>query len=178
MKYYSYLAIATILLFSNCKKEEKDDGQFKGKYTLGGVEYSFIPELSQCAFGSIRCLSFTGSGQPTWSDVTGLNLVLFTEYANTNNKGMTLSLSLKGNISVGDYDDLTSLCNEYSLSTDSYLREQYLSYFTYFKSPSYVKLTKVEGKKISGNFKIKITPDPKFQNDSFIVGEFKNLTYN
>jgi hypothetical protein len=160
-----------------CKKEEKKEEINKSQFNAGGINYTIV--TSSCSTTLLDCFKWhpTQSGSILNSQTEGLSLTFFTHFKNDLNEGYSLTINLFG-VDVGLYKGKESFCKDFALRYNSMAQASDGSGAAIFKNESEVEITKKSGKVISGKFKLKIDYNKDFLNDSFIVGEFHNITLN
>jgi hypothetical protein len=163
----------------SCSKKADNttpSNEFSASFSAGGKKYTIIPSLDQCVVGNLNCMFFNNMGGIVNTERSGLTLKLYTEYANTANNGISLSLKLYGE-DIGKYDGPTTFCNDFKMYT-SLIQSSNGANVAIVKEGSYIEITQKKKNVISGNFRLKIDYDASFLKDSIVTGEFKNLTYN
>lgn len=176
MKHLTILIIA-VTTFLSCKKDEKKEAEPKSQFNAGGINYTIV--TSRCSTALLDCIKWhpTQSGSIVNSKTEGLSLIFFTHFKNDLNEGYSLTINLFG-VDVGLYKGKESFCKDFTLRYNSMAQASDGSGAAIFKDESEVEITKKSGKVISGKFKLKIDYNKDFLNDSFIVGEFHNITLN
>lgn len=153
-KHIQHAAICFLLLINivACKKEELPAGDSEasaGNFYFNVKTHNILPSFNNNVLHS-----------------NGLDLYFFTKYSNPRNEGLNLIIKLSGKEE-----------GTYNLMPGSAIYETYTSYYSFAGSGSTCTITRSEGRKVSGNFRLYVSADPRYSNDTIVNGSFNDVEF-
>lgn len=160
------MQLLMVSMLINCKKKEAETSS-KNTITYGGVTKDFDILAAETQFINLDCMSYNSMGGIIYIKSPGIRLNFY-------NNDVQLVLDLFGE-SAGKFSKVTAFCNEYQFKNSSLVRSRDGQYVELISGDSELEITKKSNSTISGNFRLRVKPDPNFINDSIIVGQFENI---